>query len=245
MLYLIIGGIVGIVMGLTGSGGALISIPLFMQFLGMPLKEASVLSLFVVTIGAFSNFINFRLHTRYKIGVFLITSSAVGSYLTVPFKKILPDQMIGVLLSSVSFFALYNVWKPSKAEKKESKGPHLTFTISIGLILGLLTTFTGIGGGVLIIPVLLAFYGFNQNEALATSLLTVGLSSLVSFFIQNFPQRVIEFNFELTYLVLGTLISSYALKWVSKNWSSSVLSATRKITFTLVVLVALIKIYFF
>jgi len=44
MIYAFCGLIIGIVMGLTGAGGALVAIPLFMQFLALTLKDASVYS---------------------------------------------------------------------------------------------------------------------------------------------------------------------------------------------------------
>jgi uncharacterized membrane protein YfcA len=245
MVYLICGAIVGIVMGLTGSGGALISIPLFMQFLGMPLREASVLSLFVVMIGSFSNFFNFVSKTHYKLGLIIIFASAAGSYLSIPFKKLLPDQAIMILLSLVSFFALYSVWKPSKTQESFLKKPHILISIFVGLILGVLTTFTGIGGGVLVIPVLLGLYGFSQDEALGTSLFVVGLSSFSSFVIQNFSGAKIALDLGLGYLVIGTIVAAYLLKWVSKSWNIHFLALVRKMTFTLVVVFALVKIYFF
>ena len=49
-MLVLLGVIIGVVMGLTGAGGALVAIPLFMQFQGMSLKEASVFSLIAVVI---------------------------------------------------------------------------------------------------------------------------------------------------------------------------------------------------
>lgn len=46
------GSIIGIVMGLTGAGGALVAIPLFMTVLRMELKSAAVYSLVTVVIAS-------------------------------------------------------------------------------------------------------------------------------------------------------------------------------------------------
>jgi len=243
MIHLSIGAIVGVVMGLTGSGGALISIPLFMQFLGMPLKHASVLSLFVVMLGAFSNFFNFKKFANYKLAAIFILVSALGSYLSLPYKKLISDKYIGLILALISFFALYNIWKPIKTVPTQFKPPGIFVSILIGLFLGLLTTFSGIGGGILIIPILLSFYHFSQDQALGTSLLTVGLSSTASFLLQIYQGSDLKPNLDLIYLGVGTFSASYLLKWLSQKWSPSFLSKTRKFTFTLIVIFSLFKIF--
>ena len=56
MNYLAIGSVIGLVMGLTGSGGALVAIPLFMYVLELGLKEASVLSLVAVRLASSFNY---------------------------------------------------------------------------------------------------------------------------------------------------------------------------------------------
>jgi uncharacterized membrane protein YfcA len=60
--------IIGIVMGLTGAGGALIAIPLFIQFMGMNLKEASIYSLIAVVVASLLNFVEQRKATQYRTG---------------------------------------------------------------------------------------------------------------------------------------------------------------------------------
>jgi uncharacterized membrane protein YfcA len=242
MIYLFCGLVVGVVMGLTGSGGALISIPLFMTFLHLPLKEASVLSLVVVMLGSFSNFINYKKFTNYKLGSFFVIASALGSYASAPFKKELPETGVALLLTIVSLVALVQVWRPIK-NKEHDKIPGLVISSLIGFTLGILTTFTGIGGGILIVPVLLSFYKFDQNQALATSLLTVGFSSMLSFLIQMLDGAKIHLEISLLNLVIGTFCASYFLKWLSQRWSSSFLIKIRKITFTLVIFLALTKVF--
>jgi uncharacterized membrane protein YfcA len=242
MIYLFCGLVVGVVMGLTGSGGALISIPLFMTFLYLPLKEASVLSLIVVMLGSFSNFINYKKFTNYKLGSLFVFTSALGSYVSAPFKRELPETGVAVLLSIVSFIALVQVWRPSKPKEHE-KTPGILISGLIGLILGILTTFTGIGGGILIVPILLSFYKFDQNQALATSLLTVGFSSMLSFFIQVLAGAKVHLELSLVNLVLGTFLAAFLLKWLTQRWSPDSLIKIRKITFTLVIFLALAKVF--
>lgn len=214
MIELICGIIIGIVMGLTGAGGALIAIPLFMQFLDQSLKEASLYSLVAVVVASFLNFLGEKSHTKYRTGLVIVFSSALGSFITAPFKNMLSSFSIAVLLSLVSLYALSTIWLPKKTGKDSFDLPRENFLISVfvGLILGALTTFTGLGGGVLMLPVLLGLYRFNRAQALATSLFAVGLSSLSTFIIQINQGAKFHLDQGFIFLVLGILCAVLVLK---------------------------------
>ena len=232
-------------MGLTGAGGALVAIPLFMHFLHMGLKEASVYSLLAVVIASLMNFLAQRRSTQYKTALIIITFSAVGSYVSAPFKESLPTLTVAILLSLVSLYALYNVWVPGKVSTVALVGQRKTTALSmgIGFILGVLTTFTGLGGGVLMLPLFLALYRHTQSQAVATSLLAVGLSSLVSLLVQMIRGTHFEIKPDLVLLLVGILASVYLLKQFSKHWPDQTVHRARQIVFTGVVILAFWKIF--
>src|SRR5690606_23133086 len=163
-MLILIGAIIGLVVGLTGAGGALVSIPLFMQFQGMSLKEASVFSLVAVIIASFSNLVFQRKDAQVPLAALFIIASAVGSFISEPFKHLISDIYLAVTLAAISIYSLYSVWVPIKASQEvNGTKVHPLKTVIIGLILGLLTTFTGLGGGVLMLPLLLKIYRFEQK----------------------------------------------------------------------------------
>lgn len=244
MTHFLIGLTIGAVMGFTGAGGALVAIPLLMHFLEMTLKEASVLSLFAVVIASLSNFLAQRHYTKYKTGLMLVSASFIGSLISAPFKKLVPDFYVALLLTLISLYALFNVWKVTKlTETLKPKNVSFAFTLVVGLALGLLTTITGLGGGVLMVPVLLSVYGFTQNEAIATSLFAVGLSSLFSFLIQIYTGTKIIWAIELSAIVIGVVLSAFLLTFLTKKIKSKQLSLIRKVVFTAVVILAIVKIF--
>lgn len=245
MLHLISGLIIGIVMGLTGAGGALIAIPLFMQLLGMGLKDASVLSLFAVVIASMSNFISQRKFADMKNSTIIVVFSALGSFVSNPYKKGVSDLVVAVLLAAVSLYALYSVWKPAKKidVNERTKAPSVFITIIIGIFLGFLTTFTGLGGGVLMMPIFLSLYGYGQKEAVATSLLAVSLSSLVSLVIQINGGVSLSLDLSIVYLILGILSSAISLKFLIQKIEVSKMIRVRQVVFSVVVVIALSKIF--
>lgn len=232
-------------MGFTGAGGALVAIPLFMQFLDMTLKEASVLSLFAVVIASFSNFLAQKKQANYQLGFIIIFFSMAGSFISVPYKKMLPDFYVAVSLTAVSLYALYSVWKRPviASTTSEKRKVPLPITVLIGFLLGVLTTFTGLGGGVLMVPVFLSVFSLTQAQAVATSLLTVSLSSLFSFIIQISAGSTIIWDSGLVFLIGGILMAAGGLKLLIHKLSAERMSMIRKLLFTAVVVMAIGKIF--
>jgi uncharacterized membrane protein YfcA len=244
MIELLCGILIGIVMGLTGAGGALVAIPLFMQFMGQSLKEASLYSLVAVVLASLINFLAQKSFTQYKTGFLIVLFSAISSYLTTPFKAALAPFWIAVILSIVSLYALYSVWFPAKAKTENSNQSSESFWLSsfVGLGLGALTTFTGLGGGVLMLPIFLGLYHFKQPNAVATSLFAVGLSSLSSLIIQIHQGAEFKLGAGFIYLLIGILSSVFLLKVISKKLKLDTLIKLRQIVFSVVVLLALAKV---
>jgi uncharacterized membrane protein YfcA len=232
-------------MGLTGAGGALIAIPLFIQFLGMSLKEASVYSLVAVVLASLMNYISQRKSTQYRTAILVVAASTVASYLTAPFKEKLPVLFVAITLALVSLYALYGVWVPTKNSNDSDFSPrdNKIITIIIGLMLGVLTTFTGLGGGVLMLPLFLNLFKYSHSQAISTSLLAVGLSSISSLAIQVLNGTRFDINLDLAFLLIGVLSSVFLLKQFIKILPQPIIQRTRQVVFTLVVILALLKIF--
>ncbi len=232
-------------MGLTGAGGALVAIPLFMQFLGMTLKDASVYSLVAVVLASLLNYIPNRKNTQYRTAIFIVIASSFGSYLTAPLKKILPTSFVAITLAIVSLYALYAVWIPTKpsVERVLSGKGSVKLSILVGLTLGVLTTFTGLGGGVLMLPLFLNFFKYSPVEAISTSLFAVGFSSLVSLIIQVMAGSRFNLDLELVYLLVGVLTSVFLLQKFVNRLPMSIAKRMRQFVFSSVVVLALSKIF--
>lgn len=98
--------------------------------------------------------------------------------------------------------------------------------ILIGLMAGLCSGLFGIGGGVVIVPMLLYFYGLKQQSATATSLvallLPVGLLGVWQYYQSGFLQKE---NFVIGGLIaLGMLFGTLAGSRVAVHLSSAVLT---------------------
>lgn len=243
MTYAGIGLIVGIIMGLTGAGGAMISIPLFLSFLGVTLKEATVLSLVAVVFGTSFNLIGQFSRIDKKIVFPLALSGIAANYATLFLKPLTPDLVVAVLLTSIAIYSLFSVWKSKENVVKEvgSKGTILKSLIS-GSILGVLTTLTGLGGGVVLVPILIKVFGRSYHEALPTSLGTIFLISLSSFFLQSENAMKLISLTQLGYLGAGALMAFLLLRLIIKRLDKSKVETLRKIVFSIVTVYSAVSV---
>ncbi len=242
MDYLTVGFIIGSVLGLTGSGGALVAIPLFM-YLGLTIKEASFLSLIAVVLAGAFNLLQQYKTAQVKNAMIMIGASLLGSIVLIPVKEITPNIVIVILLTLISIYSLITMWMPKKAEVTQTKSHPLWLTLVVGFILGGLTTLTGLGGGVLLMPIFVGIFRMPMPQALATSLVTILGSSFISFLLQWQKGAMLPALDKVLFLVTGIALSTFVLKQVIKRISPPQADLLRKWVFSGIVLFAMIKFY--
>lgn len=244
MTFIFIGLTVGLIMGLTGAGGALISIPMFIFLLNFSLKDATFVSLIAVLISSLLNMLMSLKKSDIKLATTIGFFGVVTNFLTKGIKSITPESIIVILLLIVGIYGIHNIWKKKKDIIFTSEPiKHITFkSILSGLILGILTTLTGLGGGVLLIPLLTKYFGHNYTTALPTSFVTIFIISLSSFSFQyNSNLHLIELN-NILKMSLGIVLAYYILIFILKKIDQRYHITIRQIAFTLVSIYSMISV---
>lgn len=174
--------LVGATLGLLGSGGSLITLPVLVYVAGIPASQAVVMSLTIVglvsTVGAVVQGQKRGVDLR-AVTVFAVVGgigAIVGSRLT----HVLSDAALmagfGLLMVVVAIRVLV-VRGPANA------GAVLQWRLvpcsGAALVVGVLTGFFGVGGGFLIVPALLWCAGTDIKRAVPTSLAVVALNATV------------------------------------------------------------------
>lgn len=236
MLHALIGLTVGLIMGLTGAGGALISIPLFLFLLGATLKEATVLSLIAVMLGTAVNLFRQKHQIDKKVVMNFVSFGTIANYASLPLKALIPDVVIALLLTAVGIYSIWSIWENRSDQTITHPKTNLVKLAGTGLFLGLITTLTGLGGGVLLVPILIRGFGKSYEEALPTSLATIFLISLISFILQIKIGLELITSFEIGLIAIGALTAFFVLKLVLRRIHISKIESFRKIVFTLVTL---------
>lgn len=158
---------------------------------------ALILNLFVAGIA----FLQFRRMGYFKWRLFypfIITSiptALLGGYLSIDgdvYKRIL-----GVLLI---FAVIRMLWKPSNEILESSKIPIL-YGLAAGALIGFFSGLIGIGGGIILSPLILVFGWANVKETAAVSALFIWVNSLAGLI----GLSISGFELEPNYLLLIAL----------------------------------------
>lgn len=237
--WILIGLVSGTVLSLTGAGGAIIAIPLFVWLLKMNLASATSAALLVLVAGALLSWFLQRKNTHYQTALSLVVFAAITIQLTTPYKSELNDVGIFILFLGVCSYSLYQLWKPQALQKQNLKAASFLETSSVGVLIGILTTFTGLGGGVFMVPWLKERKKLALHEATATSLFTVVLSSLGSTLLQFHKGYISVSPYEVGSLILGTVFSAFFVKLFFEKLPADKKDKIRKILFTFVVFVSI------
>mgnify|MGYP001945340235 CR=1 FL=1 len=194
--------LIGVSLGLIGSGGSILTVPVLVYILGIDAVSATGYSLFIVGVSALLG--AYRYFRRQELDLKFVFLFGIPSIIAVYFTRawlvpVLPDELfeIGAKVITKSTFLLllfavlmlvaaYSMIRKSSGKtqdkmEKVSKPWSWIIVLLEGLFVGVLTGMVGAGGGFLIIPVLVLVTGLPMKKAIGTSLAIVALKSLIGF----------------------------------------------------------------
>ncbi|MCH2230242.1 MAG: sulfite exporter TauE/SafE family protein [Crocinitomicaceae bacterium] len=225
---------IGVVLGLTGGGGSILTVPVLVYILGISPIIATAYSLFVVgssaLIGALRN--AQKGMVDFKIGIVFATPALISVYLTrMLIFPAIPDYLfragsfvvtkeVGIMIffAIIMLLAAHSMIRDRKetTESIEKLKFNYPLIISEGIIVGVLTGLVGAGGGFLIIPALVLLAKLPMKKAVATSLAIIAVKSLIGFIgdIQNIE---IDWLFLLSFTsisIVGIFIGIYLNKFI-------------------------------
>jgi uncharacterized membrane protein YfcA len=191
--------LVGISLGVLGSGGSILTVPIMVYLFGVNAVDATGYSLFVVgmasLIGAIK-YLNRKLVT-IKTAIIFAIPSIVSVFLTRKFlMPAIPNPVFSwaqFVVSKEKFvlllFALLMIvvainmlkQKASKEDDVEKSSANFTLLILVGFVSGMLTGLVGVGGGFIIIPALVFFAKTPLKTSVGTSLIVIAANSFIGF----------------------------------------------------------------
>jgi uncharacterized membrane protein YfcA len=206
---------IGVSLGLLGSGGSIITVPVLVYLIGQDEKVAIAGSLFVVgniALAGSLQYLRAKLIDWHNVFVFGVPGMA-GTYLGAVIAAFVPGIMQLAFFALVMLLASYMMLRPVELTDKPHE-PRETWKIAIdGLIVGVITGLVGVGGGFLIVPALVLLGGMAIHAAVATSLVIIALKSYSGFYkyIDVLEQQNLELDWTTLMIVtaLGVL-GSYA-----------------------------------
>lgn len=189
MLTLLGALVVGLSLGLLGSGGSILTVPILVYVIGEPAKLAVAVSLAIVgiiaLIGAASYARQRLVEWRHVLhfGVPGIFATYAGAW----FSHFVSGAVQLIVFAVIMGLASWTMLRPARPAADAPPQRHFAWLLAAGVGVGLITGFVGVGGGFLFVPALVILGGLSMHRAVGTSLAVIALNS-ASGFIGHYAQ---------------------------------------------------------
>jgi uncharacterized membrane protein YfcA len=227
---------IGLSLGLIGSGGSILTVPILIYFFNIDPILATTYSLFVVGItssaGALSHYLKGNVDHKTAL-LFGLPSLAAIFIMRKWVMPAIPQHLLFInsfeltkaTLLMVFFAALMIIASISMIRAKERNVSadiqlNTQRLIIQSIIVGIITGFVGVGGGFLIIPSLVLFAGLPMKKAVGTSLMIMTISALLGVLGDISRHVIIDYTFLAkfsAFAVAGIIIGSYLTKFFNDN----------------------------
>ena len=177
------GGLVGAILGLIGGGGSVLAVPLLVYGVGVSSPHVAIgTSAIAVSISALANLIAHARsgNVKWPCAFVFTIAGMIGAFAGSTVAKLIDGHrlltLFGVLMIVVGGAMLRTPKRPERHDVRltpASAGRLAPPLVAMGLGVGALSGFFGIGGGFLIVPGLIAATGMPMLSAVGTSLVSV------------------------------------------------------------------------
>lgn len=209
---------IGLILGLLGGGGSILSIPILVYLFSVDAVMASAYSLFIVGVTSLVGAIpKYKEHlVNIRTGILFGIPSIISIFCTRRWiMPSIPDVIyqtesltITKRLAVLGVFALlmilasFSMIRAKREIASNSKKFRTFLMILEGIVIGFLTGFVGAGGGFLIIPALVFLTGLPFKTAVGTSLFIIAINSLFGFL-----GDVMNYTMDWTFLISITSLA--------------------------------------
>ncbi|MDP5032861.1 sulfite exporter TauE/SafE family protein [Paraglaciecola sp.] len=203
--------IIGLSLGLLGSGGSIITMPLLLYVVGETEKLAIAESLLIVgsiaLVGSLIQAKSKLINLRYILWFGL--PSMIGTYLGAWAAQFVKGEIQVLTFSVVMLLSSRMMLKSPIANAQPKPSSSILSVILAGVTVGTLAGFVGVGGGFLIVPALFLLARLSLQQATATSLVIIALQSFTGFakyaYLLNQAQIAINWPVVTSMIVIGSI----------------------------------------
>ncbi len=219
--------LVGLSLGLMGSGGSILTVPVLIYLAGEQEKVAIAESLGIVGSISFAGAIPyaFKKEVHWRSVILFGLPGMAGTYGGAIIAGFVSGTFQLILFAVVMLLAAGLMFRNKKVESEtvDSEKNQRWWIIAIeGLFVGVLTGLVGVGGGFLIVPALVLLGGLPMHLAIGTSLVIIAMKSFSGFFkyIDVLEDLNLSINWELVLIfsLIGA-VGSFAGKAIGSRIS--------------------------
>ena len=171
VLLILVGTAVGTLSGFFGIGGGMILVPILM-LLGIDIKTAIGISIVQMVFSSFyGSYLNYRRGTLVLgegiwVGIGGFAGGSIGAFVSTT----IPDYILEYLFFGLLLFALYRLFSAKPKDDGSVRTLHVGVLFFVGLIIGILAISLGVGGSIMLTPILAGFLHYPIKKAVSAGL---------------------------------------------------------------------------
>lgn len=173
-----VGIVVGAISGFFGVGGGTILVPVLM-YLGFDIKEAIGISVVQMVFSSlYGSYLNYKKGSlKVSSTIFFGFGGFLGGLASGYIVHHVSSKTLSYIFLAVILYAIYRFFH-APAESDKPKIENKALFLVIGVMIGIFATSIGIGGALLLTPVMVGFLHYHVKEAVSTALFFVVFSSI-------------------------------------------------------------------
>ena len=238
---ILLGFAAGLLGSMIGLGGGIIIVPV-LTFLGFPPTVAASNSLFAALSNATASTISYSKQKRieYSLGLKLGLLSIPGTVLGAIISTDVASDIFKILFGFVLIASSVYIFLRKKIESKEKtiSKQMIVFAIGASFFAGIVSSFFGIGGGIIFVPLMVVGMGMAMKKAAPTSQMILLFASLSGVIVHSFLGHP-DF-LQAGFLSIGSFIGGL----VGARLSVDIKERYLQILVSIVILIAAAKLFF-
>lgn len=180
LVVILCGLLIGLLLGLTGGGGSILTVPLLVYVVRLDAKVAIATSLLIVGVASLAALVQHSRagQVRWRTGLIFGLAGMAGAYSGGRLAQFIADAVLLLMFAAVmigSGLAMLRRRRPVAPDTPVRQPRGLFSIVSDGFIVGIVTGLVGAGGGFLVVPALALLGGLPMHAAVGTSLLVIAM----------------------------------------------------------------------
>jgi uncharacterized membrane protein YfcA len=184
--------ITGFVSGFFGVGGGMVLVPMLLWY-GFDMKQSVSISIMQMVFSSiFGSFLNSKKYTSLlKDGTIIGLGGFIGGFQSGYVHQIVSNKNLEYLFILIVILAIYKISTSKIIEEQQTKQHNKIALFFIGLVIGIIAMSIGVGGAVMLTPILVGYMHYNLKTASSLGLFFVIFSSVAGFISHSVAQEML------------------------------------------------------